>query len=478
MSLRPVPATAPPRPYTVSELLAEVGDVLRRSWRDVSVAGEIGTWQERGGHGYFTLKDKAGCLSGIIFGSELRRVKFKPEAGLEVVARGLLDIYPPTGKFQIKAFSLEPVGIGALQLAFEQLKKKLEAEGLFDAARKKPIPRLPRRIGIVTSPDGAALRDVLHVLKRRFDGLALTIYPVRVQGDLAAAEIAAALRAFNRRGGFDVLIVARGGGSPEDLACFNDERVARALAASKIPTISAVGHETDWTISDFVADLRAATPSGAAEMVIEKRADLERAVRDGASRLTAWMRSGLGHRRGRLALLARSEAVFAFRIRLRGLFERVVQGRAALADTLRRRPLEFASRLGAARRTLTSFTRVVELDRKRETVGKLASLLSERAGRGQERRRADLSRVVGRLEALSPLAVLARGYAVAYADGSRVPLTSAKDVAIGGKIRIRLHEGELKAVVREGGSSAEARSAKVEPALSSELPLFGAKPSE
>ena len=466
MSLRPVPSPAPPRPYTVSELLAEVGEVLRRSWRDVSVAGEIGSWQERGGHGYFTLKDKAGTLAGIIFGSELRRVKFQPEAGLEIVARGSLDIYPPTGKFQIKAFSLEPVGIGALQLAFEQLKKKLEAEGLFDAASKKPIPRLPRRIGIVTSPEGAALRDVLHVLKRRFDGLALTIYPVRVQGDQAAAEIVGALKAFNRRGGFDVLIVARGGGSPEDLACFNDERVARALSASRIPTISAVGHETDWTIADFVADLRAPTPSGAAEMVIERRADLERTFRDGASRLTAWMRSGLGHRRGRLATLARSEAVFAFRMRLRGLSERVVQGRAALADRLRRRPLEFAARLGAARRTLASFARVVELDRKREAAGKLGSLLLERARRGLERRRASLSRVTGRLDALSPLSVLARGYAVAYAEGSRAPLTSARDVAIGGKIRVRLHEGELKAVVREGGRPADLG------------PLFGEKPGE
>jgi exodeoxyribonuclease VII large subunit len=457
MSLRPVPAPAPPRPYTVSELLAEVNGLLRREWHDIAVVGEVSGWrvQAGAGHAYFSLKDKTGSLGAIIFASDLRRVPFSVQNGLEIVARGSLDVWAPQGRFQLKAFSIEPVGIGALQLAFEQLKQKLEAEGLFDAARKKPIPRLPRRIGIVTSPDGAALRDVLHVLKRRFDGLALTIYPVRVQGDLAAAEIAAALRAFNRRGGFDVVIVARGGGSPEDLACFNDERVARALSASRIPTISAVGHETDWTIADFVADLRAATPSGAAEMVIERRADLEKTVRDGASRLTAWMRSGLGHRRGRLATLARSEAVFAFRIRLRGLFERVVQDRAALADALRRRPLEFASRLGAARRTLTSFTRVVELDRKREAVGRMASLLSERARRAQERRRAYLSRVAGRLEVLSPLAVLARGYAVAYADGSQAPLTSAKDVAVGGKIRVRLHEGELKAVVREGGRPAD-----------------------
>ena len=194
------------------------------------------------------------------------------------MARGALDLYAPQGKFQIKVLSVEPVGRGALQLAFEQLKARLEAEGLFAAERKRPIPRLPRSIAVVTSPTGAVIRDILHVLSRRFDGLAVTVYPVRVQGELAAAEIVAAIRHLNRRGGFDVLIVARGGGSPEDLAPFNDERVARALAASVIPTISGVGHETDWTICDLVADLRAPTPSAAAELVVERKDEIARRV--------------------------------------------------------------------------------------------------------------------------------------------------------------------------------------------------------
>jgi exodeoxyribonuclease VII large subunit len=448
---RAVPAAAPPRPYTVSELLAEVGTVLRTSWQNISVAGEIGRFEERGGHGYFTLKDKTASLNGIIFASDLKRVKFRPEAGLEIVARGSLDLYPPTGKFQIRAFSFEPVGVGALQLAFEQLKKKLEAEGLFDAARKRPLPRLPRSIGIVTSPSGSVIRDMLHVLGRRFDGLAVTIYPVRVQGDMAAAEIAGALHAFNRRGGFDVLILARGGGSAEDLACFNDERIARALAASRIPTVSAIGHETDWTIADLVADLRAPTPSAAAELVVERKDDLLRRVLDGRRRLARAARSRLGLERARLKGLARDEGLLRLRWNLRGWRERVGQGRGALVAALERRPVEFAARLTAARRALGGFVRLAEFGRKRESMSRLRALLNERSRRSLERRRALLASTVGRLELLSPLSVLARGYAVAYREGSSAPLLSAAAVRGGERIRVRLHEGELKAVVREGG---------------------------
>lgn len=450
---RAVPAAAPPRPYTVSELLAEVGEVLRTSWQNISVAGEIGRFEERGGHGYFTLKDKAASLNGIIFASDLKRVKFRPEAGLEIVARGSLDLYPPTGKFQIRAFSFEPVGVGALQLAFEQLKKKLEAEGLFEQGRKRPLPRLPRSIGIVTSPSGAVIRDMLHVLGRRFDGLAVTIYPVRVQGDAAAADIARALAALNRRGGFDVLILARGGGSPEDLACFNDERIARALAASRIPTVSAIGHETDWTIADFVADLRAPTPSAAAELVVERKDDLLRRVADGRRRLARAAASRLGLERARLRGLARDEGLLRLRWNLRGWRERVGQGRGALVAALERRPGEFATRLKAARRALGGFLRLAELGRKRESISRLRALLAERSRRSFERRRARLAATAGRLELLSPLAVLARGYAVAYREGSSTPLLAARDIRLGERIRVRLHEGELGAVVRDGGVS-------------------------
>ncbi len=451
----PVPAAAPPPPYTVSELLAEVGAALKTSWRDVSVVGEIGRWDLRGGHAYFTLKDRTSCLNAIIFSSDLRLVPFRPAPGLEVVARGSLDLYAPQGKFQLKAFSIEPVGAGALQLAFEQLKAKLAAEGLFDKSRKRPIPLLSRRIAIVTSPDGAAIRDILNVLERRFEGLSITIYPVRVQGEGAAAEIAEGIRGFNRRGGFDVLIVARGGGSPEDLAPFNDERVARALAASSIPTISAIGHETDITIADLVADLRAPTPSAAAELVVERKDELCRRVAQIRSRLLRAVRSRLGFERAHLTGLSRAEGLLRFRYRLREWRERADQSLHALIVALERRPAEYGSRLERARRVLEGFSRVAELSRKRERILRLRQQLEERVSRRLEQRHERLRACAEKLELLSPLAVLARGYAVAYREGSKTPLLSASSVALGDWIRVRLHQGELGAVVRRGGRAAQ-----------------------
>jgi exodeoxyribonuclease VII large subunit len=452
---RPVPAAAPPRPYTVSELLAEVATVLRTTWRDVAVVGEIGRFDLRGGHGYFTLKDKTAALSAIIFASDLNRVPFRMDPGLEVVVRGSLDLYAPQGKFQIKAFAVEPVGRGALQLAFEQLKAKLEAEGLFAAARKRAIPRLPRSIAVVTSPTGAVVCDILHILSRRFEGLAITVYPVRVQGELAASEIVAAVRHLNRRGGFDVLILARGGGSPEDLAPFNDEAVARALAASAIPTISGVGHETDWTICDLVADLRAPTPSAAAELVVERKDEIARRIAESRAQVIRGTRTRLVLLRARLDGLERTDALAGFPRRVRELSGRVAQGREALTACLERRPAEYASRVAAARRVLEDFPRVVELPRRRDAAAALKAMLAERFARAGERRRARVSELAARLEALSPLAVLARGFAVAYREGSTAPLLSAAAVENGARVRVRLHEGELHTVVRAGGRSAD-----------------------
>jgi exodeoxyribonuclease VII large subunit len=452
----PAPASAPPRPYTVSELLSEVATALRTGWRDVSVVGEIGRFDLRGGHGYFTLKDRSAALPAIMFASDLRRVPFRMEPGLEVVVRGSLDLYAPQGKFQIKVTAVEPVGRGALQLAFEQLKTRLAAEGLFDAARKRPIPKVPRRIAVVTSPTGAVIRDILHVLSRRFDALAVTVYPVRVQGDSAVAEIATAIHRLNVRGRFDVLILARGGGSPEDLAPFNDERVARALAASRIPTISGVGHETDVTIADLVADLRAPTPSAAAELVCERREEIDRRLREGRRRLEVGMRSRLGLERARLGSVMRAEVLAGFPRRLREARERVGQSRDALVSALERRPAELAGRVAAAVRILRDFTRVTELPRRRDAVAGARSMLRERIGRLLERRRGRLRELAQKLEVLSPLAVLARGYAVAYREGGTTPILAASSVAVGDRIRVRLHEGELGAVVREGGARPEA----------------------
>ncbi len=467
---RAVPAPTPPRPYTVSELLAEVAGTLRASWRDIAVVGEVSRWDLRGGHGYFSLKDRTGCLNAIIFASDLARIPFRVTAGLEVVVRGNLDLWAPQGKFQIKAYAIEPVGTGALQLAFEQLKAKLAAEGLFDTARKRRIPALPKRIAIVTSPTGAAIRDILNVLRRRHEGLSVTIYPVRVQGEGSAADVAEGIQRLNRRGDFDVLLVARGGGSPEDLAPFNDERVARALAASRIPTISAIGHESDVTIADLIADLRAPTPSAAAELVVERKDALVRRLSDYRGRVTRALRARLGLQRGRLTGLSRAEGLLRFRYKLREWKERVGQGRGALLSALERRPEAFAARLAAARKVLAGFARVAELPRRRDRVARLKGSLEERMGRFVERRRERLTQDAAKLEILSPLAVLARGYAVAFREGARAPLLSASEVRPGERIRVRLHEGELKAIVGERTSFTAAKERRSERAEA--LPLF------
>src|SRR6266545_6145411 len=445
---RAVPAPAPPRPYTVSELLAEVAATLRASWRDIAVVGEVSRWDLRGGHGYFSLKDRTGCLNAIIFASDLARIPFRVTAGLEVVVRGNLDLWAPQGKFQIKAYAIEPVGTGALQLAFEQLKAKLAAEGLFDTARKRRIPALPSRIAIVTSPTGAAIRDILNVLRRRHEGLSVTIYPVRVQGDGSAAEVAEGIRAINRREDFDVLIVARGGGSPEDLAPFNDERVARALAASRIPTISAVGHETDVTIADLAADLRAATPSAAAELVVERKEELCSRTEGWRLRVERAIRSRLVLGRARVAEQARAEGLLRFRYRLRERSERVAQGLAALKGALERRPARDAARLESARRALTAFPRVAELSRKMDAAANRRRQLQDRMDRALERRTGELREFGEKLGLVNPFAILARGYAVAYREGTKSPLLSAASVRPGERIRVRLHEGELRAIAR------------------------------
>ena len=234
------------------------------------------------GHLYFTLKDPRAQLRCVCFRSQLARLKFRPEDGLHVTVRGSISVYETRGEYQIYVEHVEPVGLGALQLAFEQLKKRLEAEGLFDLERKKPLPMLPRSIGLITSPRGAAVRDIVRISRRRFANLHLILYPVRVQGEGAAAEIAEAIKYFNRKQCVDVVILARGGGSLEDLWAFNEEIVARAIAACTIPLITGVGHETDFTIADFVADVRASTPSAAAEMVVRSRQEFDRHLADAA----------------------------------------------------------------------------------------------------------------------------------------------------------------------------------------------------
>ncbi|MGH9677709.1 MAG: exodeoxyribonuclease VII large subunit, partial [Candidatus Acidiferrum sp.] len=267
--------------WTVSELTARVRDLLTKNFTNILVQGEISNCRPaQSGHIYFTLKDDRSQVRCVFFKQQQRGIKFRPEDGLKVTVRGSISVYEARGEYQIYVENIEPIGLGALQLAFEQLKTRLEAEGLFAAERKKPLPMLPSRIGLITSPRGAAVRDVVRILRRRFPNVYLTVYPVRVQGEGAATEIVKALKFFNQKKLVDVLILARGGGSLEDLWAFNEEVLARAIAGSEIPVISGVGHETDFTIADFVADVRASTPSAAAELVVQTRREFDKHIAD------------------------------------------------------------------------------------------------------------------------------------------------------------------------------------------------------
>ena len=304
------------RVWTPRELMSAVRTAVEREYGDVWVEGEISNFRPaESGHLYFTLKDEGAQLRVVMFRTQARLLRFRPENGMHALARGRVTVYESRGELQLSAEYLEPKGAGALQVAFEQLKAKLEAEGLFDASRKKPIPGLPHRIGIVTSPQGAALRDILNILRRRHHSANALIYPAQVQGETAATEVSAGVKYFNRAKNVEVIIVARGGGSAEDLAAFNHESLARVIANSAIPVISAIGHETDFTIIDFVADLRAPTPSAAAELVIRSRQEIENQSED----LRSWLSRAMRYR----LLMARQTLTEAAQ---HGAFARMMEG--------------------------------------------------------------------------------------------------------------------------------------------------------
>ena len=342
----PAPAPAPrARPgrevLTVAELTARIRLRLESAYPTVWVEGELSNCRRwRTGHLYFTLKGGAAQIRGVMFRSAFRYLRFEPADGLRVVARGRISVYEPKGEYQLVAEHLEPFGLGARQLAFDQLRRRLEQEGLFDDARKRPLPTLPRKIGVVTSLDGAALRDVLNVLGRRFPNAHLVIGPTRVQGEGAARDVGGALARIARVPGVDVVILTRGGGSLEDLWEFNDERLARTIAALEVPVISAVGHQTDYTISDFVADLRAPTPSAAAELVVAQKTELAARLERAAGRLDAAVRAALQRRRASVAALRHRPGLASFPTRL------ALRGRRV--DELTRR-LPARARAGLAR---------------------------------------------------------------------------------------------------------------------------------
>jgi exodeoxyribonuclease VII large subunit len=436
------------RIWTVTELNRAARELLEGEFPRVWVEGEISNWKiYSSGHAYFSLKDAGGQISAAMFGVGQRGLRFEVKDGLAVLAAGQVSIYSQRGSYQLIVRELEPKGKGALQLAFEQLKEKLAAEGLFDAARKRPLPLLPRTVGVVTSPTGAAIRDILQVLGRRFANLRVLINPVRVQGDGAAEEIAAAIAEMNRVGGIDVLIVGRGGGSIEDLWAFNEEVVARAIAASAVPVISAVGHEIDVTIADFVADLRAPTPSAAAELVVQSKEELEGQVRN----LARHLRSAFGQRvqrsRHRLDALAVRRMIADGRRRLRDLAQEV----DGLADGVRRGMAGgIAARRGELARLQEALAHLSPQRRwalLRERLAHARGRLGAAAARPLQARRERALRAAGTLDALSPLGVLARGYSICRRQPDLGIVKDAGTLAPGAEVRVLLHRGELECTV-------------------------------
>jgi len=435
------------RIWTVRALVSAVRTHLEREYSDCWVEGEISNLRiPDSGHLYFTLKEENAQVRVVMFRSAARLLRFRPENGLHVTVRGRVTVYEERGELQISAEFMEPQGAGALLLAFEQLKARLEAEGLFEASRKKPIPSLPSRIGIITSPQGAALRDILNILARRHHSASVLIYPAQVQGDAAAGEVTAGLRHFNRRRDVDVIIIARGGGSAEDLAAFNHEGLARAVAASEIPVISAIGHETDFTIVDFVADLRAPTPSAAAELVIRSRQEIEAQTEELNRRLERAIRYRL--------LIARQELI---QLAQHGAFARMMDSinrRQQKLDELRFR-MEKAQRqlLERARRKWEAASAAVRhYDARRQLAAvrhrleaALAGLAGATRGRLRENRAA-LDRRVASLEALSPVAILNRGYALVF-DANGELVKDAAQLKKDQEIAARVARGRFRAKV-------------------------------
>jgi exodeoxyribonuclease VII large subunit len=442
MSSRPI--------LTVSQLTAEVKSFLERKFEHLWVEGEISNLRiPSSGHLYCTLKDESAQIRAVMFRMQNRLLKFRPEDGLQVVGYGRLTVYEPRGEYQLVLDHLEPKGLGALQLAFEQLKEKLSREGLFDPARKRPLPSLPQKIGIVTSPTGAAIRDILQIIDRRFPNLHILIYPVRVQGAGAGEEIARAVDELGRTPGLDVMIVGRGGGSLEDLWAFNEEAVARAIFRSPVPVVSAVGHEIDFTIADFVADLRAPTPSAAAELVVGNKAELARTLESLDWRLAQTARTLLESRRERLSSLIHRladprKSLADQRLRLEDLASRlavsVQQGLRQRADLLRMRSQGLAY-LHPGRRVAELSLRLTQLWRRLDLAGR-SGLRAHRQG---------LEVLAGRLQTLSPLAVLERGYGIARILPSRQIIRDASLLKPADRVAVRVHRGEFTARVERTG---------------------------
>jgi exodeoxyribonuclease VII large subunit len=436
---------AEPRParriWPVHELVGHVRELIEEEYGDVWVEGEISNFRPApSGHLYFTLKDADAQLPAVLFRHHALLLRFRPKDGLHVLVRGRLSVYEQRGQMQLVAETIEPVGAGSLQLAFEQLKQRLKDEGLFDAERKRPLPTFPRTVGIITSPTGAVIRDFLNIVGRRHSGLNVLLFPVSVQGDQAPAEIESAIDELNTSNLVDLIVLARGGGSLEDLAAFNSERVARSIAASRLPVVSAVGHETDFTIADFVADLRVPTPSAAAELITEAQHKIAETLADLAQRLDRATRFQLLQAHQRLSRLPVSHAEF----RVTQLIHRLAQ---RLDDLAFRQESSLSAQLRQHRRRVDDLAAAVLRHDPRQLLAQAREHLlvcGVRLDRSLDRlvhtNRSRLSVLDGRLNSLSPLAVLDRGYALVL-DAAGLVVRSVAQISPGDSLVTRLADG-------------------------------------
>jgi exodeoxyribonuclease VII large subunit len=441
------------RIWTVRALVTDLRQHIETGYPDLWVEGEISNCRPApSGHIYFTLKDGEAQLPVVLFRRQAQLLRFRPQDGLAVLVRGRISVYDSRGQLQLIAETLEPRGAGVLQLAYEQLRDKLKAEGLFDAERKRPLPMFPRCIGVITSTSGAVLHDIRNVIRRRHARLNLLIYPALMQGPDCAATVAAGIRWFNKHPDkVDLILLARGGGSLEDLAGFNEESLARTIAASKLPIVSAIGHETDFTIADFVADLRAPTPSAAAELITAAQHRIEERVRSLESRVERAIRYHL--------ILARQRFTALSIAQIQSRLQTLIGRRAQRLDDLRHR-LESA----ATRRLRMPFARLdtqtTRLERQNPTLrmalarrrlDSASQSLNRFAAGAISTRATRLAHASARLEALSPLAVLNRGYALVY-SGDGTLLRDARDTQPGQSIRARLANGSIEAEVTRIGA--------------------------
>ena len=438
------------RIYTVSEINRLVRQDLEESYSDIWVEGEISNFRvPTSGHYYFTLKDKESQLRGVMFISRNRYLKFMPYDGLLVLVRGTITIYEPRGDYQFNVDLMESKGKGSLQLAFEQLKEKLQKEGLFAPEHKKSLPLLPQRIGIITSPTGAAIRDIIRVINRRFANVELLVFPAKVQGDEAAQEIAFAIDYMNTLPDIDVLILTRGGGSLEDLWPFNEEMVARRIFASKIPLISAVGHEIDFTISDFVADLRAPTPSAAAELVVKNKLELQEQLNSLQWKIINSVKYRVESWRSSFNLLAQHRGFYQPSNMIASYSQRVDESIIRLHNAITTRLTAIMNQFTLSRHLLEQIDLLTYVREKGEKLSTLFTSLNAAFRYYLSQLSNSLRAAAGKLDSLSPLAILERGYSICYRAADRSIVKDAAQVSVGEELSVRLWRGEVSCGVKK-----------------------------